>query len=113
MWDTVSDHANNSVGFSLVSDDGEEGYPGRLVATSCYRLTEDDRLIISMTARSDKETVVNLVHHSYWNLAGHQSGDVLAQVLSVNADYYTPVDGAHIVIRPSRVVTAPVEADEP
>jgi aldose 1-epimerase len=92
VWDAQTDEIGNSIVFTLMSDDGDEGFPGKLVATSRYRLTEDDRLVITMTAWSDQETVVNLVHHSYWNLAGHQSGDVLGQVLTVNADFYTPVD---------------------
>jgi len=92
VWDARVDHAENSVTFSLSSEDGEEGFPGRLTATSQYNLTDDDRLVITMTASCDRETVVNLVHHSYWNLAGHGSGDVLDQVLQVNAAFYTPVD---------------------
>jgi aldose 1-epimerase len=94
VWDARIDHAENSVTFLLLSEDGEEGYPGRLVANSNYRLTDDDRLVITMTASCDRETVVNLVHHSYWNLAGHGSGDVLDQMLQVNAAFYTPVDDA-------------------
>jgi aldose 1-epimerase len=92
IWDGEIDQAENSISFSLVSEDGDEGFPGRLVARSKYCLTDDDRLIITMTASSDQETVVNLVHHSYWNLAGHDSGDVLDQLLQVNAEFYTPVD---------------------
>ena len=92
VWDAEIDQSDNSVIFSLLSADGDEGFPGRLVARSTYSLTEDDRLVITMTASSDQETVVNLIHHSYWNLAGHGSGDVLDQVLQVNAEFYTPVD---------------------
>jgi len=92
VWDGEIDRAENSVTFSLISEDGDEGFPGRLVTRSKYCLTDDDRLIITMTASTAQETVVNLVHHSYWNLAGHDSGDVLDQVLQVNAGFYTPVD---------------------
>jgi aldose 1-epimerase len=91
-WDTEIDHGENSMIFSLISEDGDEGFPGRLVVRAKYCLTDDNRLIITMTASSDQETVVNLVHHSYWNLAGHDSGDVLDQMLQVNAGFYTPVD---------------------
>jgi aldose 1-epimerase len=92
VWDAEMDRAENSVTFSLISEDGDEGFPGRLVARSKYCLTDDDRLVITMTASTEQETVVNLVHHSYWNLAGHDSGDVLDQLLQVNAGFYTPVD---------------------
>lgn len=92
VWHAERDEAGDAVVFSLVSEDGEEGYPGRLDVRSRYSLTDDDRLIITMSASTDKETVVNLVHHSYWNLAGHHSGDVLQQVLTVHGDFYTPVD---------------------
>jgi aldose 1-epimerase len=92
VWDAEIDQAENFVTFSLISEDGDEGFPGRLVARSKYCLTDDDRLTITMTASTEQETVVNLVHHSYWNLAGHDSGDVLDQVLQVNAGFYTPVD---------------------
>ena len=92
VWDAHIDRAENSIMFSLISEDGDEGFPGRLVARSKYGLTDDDRLVITMTASSDRETVVNLVHHSYWNLAGHDAGDILGQVLQVEAEFYTPVD---------------------
>jgi len=92
VWDAEPNEAENAVTFALVSQDEDEGYPGTLAVQSRYCLTEDNQLSITLAARTDKETVVNLVHHSYWNLAGHQSGDVLDQVLTVNADFYTPVD---------------------
>src|SRR5262245_52238651 len=92
VWDAHIDRAENSVMFSLISEDGDEGFPGRLVARSTYSLTDDDRLIVTMAASSDQETVVNLVHHSYWNHAGHGSGDVLGLMLQVEAEFYTPVD---------------------
>lgn len=75
----------------LVSPDGEEGYPGRLVVKVTYTLTPAGELVIEMTATTDAPTVVNLVHHSYWNLAGQSSGTIEDHELAVAADRYLPV----------------------
>ena len=85
-----------AVEFELVSPDGDEGYPGRLVAKAVYTLTPAGELIVEMTATSDAPTVVNMVNHSYWNLAGHASGTVAGQELAVEADRYLPVDAGAI-----------------
>ena len=81
-----------AVEFELVSPAGEEGYPGRIVAKAVYTLTPAGELLVEMTATTDAPTIVNLVHHSYWNLAGHASGSVAGHELAVAADRYLPVD---------------------
>lgn len=78
------------------SVDGEEGYPGTVETTVTYTLTGDDELQISMEARTDRPTSVNLTNHSYWNLNGHQSGTVLDHEIALYADAYTPVD-SHLI----------------
>jgi aldose 1-epimerase len=85
-----------AVTFELVSPDGEEGYPGRLVATATYTLAPAGELVIEMTASTDAPTIVNLVHHSYWNLAGQAAGSIKDHELAVEADRYLPVDAGSI-----------------
>ena len=79
------------VALSYLSRDGEEGYPGNLRVEVKYLLTEGDELRIEYWAATDRDTVVNLSHHSYFNLAG--GGDVLDHELTLLADRFTPVDG--------------------
>ena len=81
---------------AYTSADGEGGYPGTVETTVAYTLTGDDELRISMEARTDQPTPVNLTNHSYWNLNGHQAGPVLDHEVALFADAYTPVD-SHII----------------
>lgn len=91
VW-TLADHASNWATLTAVSPDGEMGYPGQLDMSVTYELT-DDGLRITMSAQTDRPTIVNIVHHSYFNLAGQGQGDVLGQEMRLPAPFTTPVDG--------------------
>jgi aldose 1-epimerase len=88
--------AGPAVTFSLVSPDGDEGYPGELSIKTTYTLTPAGELLIDMQATSDAATVCNMVHHSYWNMAGQGSGTIRGHELTVEADRYLPVDAGSI-----------------
>jgi aldose 1-epimerase len=79
---------------SLSSPDGEDGYPGNLRVEVYVSLTDDNHLVLDYSAISDKDTIVSLTNHAYFNLAG--KGAILSHQMKINADYYTPVDDAGI-----------------
>ena len=80
------------VRFTYHSQDGEEGYPGNMDVWITYTLSDDNEVTIAYEAKTDKTTVVNLTNHAYWNLAGADSGNVLDQILMINADRYLDVN---------------------
>lgn len=86
----IESHSDTHATFTTTAPDGDMGYPGTLTARATYRL--DAGLVIELTATTDAPTVVNLVNHAYFNLAGQGSGDVMAQHLRVEAGHYLPVD---------------------
>jgi len=79
---------------TYISKDGEEGFPGNLVVSATYSLTDDNSLRLEFSATTDRDTVCNLTHHSYFNLRG--SGDILDHEVFINADKFTPVDATLI-----------------
>lgn len=82
--------------FHHLSPDGDQNYPGNLDVTVTFTLTDDNELIIHYTAVSDADTVCNLTNHSYFNLSGHDSGDILSQMVKIYADNFTPSDSESI-----------------
>ena len=81
---------------TYVSLDGEEGFPGNLEVTAISTLTDNNELKLEFTAKSDQPTVVNLTHHSFFNLAGQGNGDILGHVVYINSNAFTPVDAGLI-----------------
>jgi aldose 1-epimerase len=92
LWRAAARQERNEVSFTYVSPDGEEGYPGTLKARVSYLLEDDDSLTITMQSETDRPTVCNLAHHSYWNLAGHDEGGIEDHLVQVDADHYTPLE---------------------
>lgn len=93
VWNAVVlESEPNTLELSYTSPDGEEGYPGNLNVKVKYVLTEDNAIEINYFAATDKDTIVNLTNHAYFNLSGHSSGDVLKQKLMINADNFTVND---------------------
>jgi len=98
VWKARQVPAKDGVALELtyLSKDGEEGYPGNLSIIVVYSLTDKNELKIDYSATTDKDTVINLTNHSYFNLAGQGSGDILNHQLMINAKSFTPVDSTLI-----------------
>jgi aldose 1-epimerase len=95
LWQKKSTSSNQMV-LTYLSKDGEEGYPGNLNAQVTYTLTDDNELVIDYEAVTDAPTIVNLTHHSFFNLAGEGNGDILNHVITIHAATFTPVDSGLI-----------------
>ncbi|WP_282044377.1 aldose epimerase family protein [Winogradskyella flava] len=91
VWD-ANQISESKLELYYTSNDGEAGYPGNLKVTVIYELTQENALHISYSAKTDKKTIVNLTHHSYFNLQGAGSGTINNHLLQIYASHYTPVN---------------------
>jgi aldose 1-epimerase len=98
LWDAKVGSSNGtpSLALTYVSPDGEEGYPGTVTLTVTYTLTEANELRIDYEGTTDKPTILNPTHHSYFNLTGNPAETILNHELTINADKFTPVDAGLI-----------------
>lgn len=95
VYDIVS-RTDSSVTFAITAPDGENGFPGTVKATATYLVKSNNTLDIVFGATTDKETVVNMTNHSYFNLNGDPSKEGVDQIMYVNADKFTPADAQYI-----------------
>lgn len=93
VWDVVVSN-ESSLELTYTSADGEEGFPGELVVNMVYALTSDNEFVITYKATTNKTTLVNLTNHAFFNLAGisNPSPEVCNNLLTINADFYIPID---------------------
>ncbi|HEY4320343.1 MAG TPA: aldose epimerase family protein [Gemmatimonadales bacterium] len=98
IWTAAPFGRDSSVGLVLThtSPDGDQGYPGEVRATVTYTLGPDNTFTIDYGATTTRDTPINLTQHSYFNLAGAGNGNILQQVVMINADRFTPVDSTLI-----------------
>ncbi len=94
VWDVLytAEGKEPALSLTLVDEDGTEGYPGRVKVNVIYTLTADNAIQIEYFATTDKNTILNLTNHTYFNLEGYASGDVLDHEVQINADYFTPAN---------------------
>lgn len=95
MW-KVKETADDYITFELDSPDGDQGYPGAVHIEVTYTLTEDNAVKIAYHAVPDADTLINMTNHSYFNMDGHASGDVLDQEVWIDADAFTRADAESI-----------------
>lgn len=88
--------SDTSIRLTMDSPDGEAGFPGHVIATATYTLTEDNSIDIVWEATTDKKTVINMTNHSYFNLNGDHSIPITNHLLTINADNFTPCDSTYM-----------------
>jgi aldose 1-epimerase len=112
LWDAepLEEDGGGKLELTLTSPDGDQGYPGKLEVKVIYTLGADNSLSIKYFAKTDADTVVNLTNHVYFNLKGHNSGDILGHRIRIAADEYLPSDSADIPLGgPAKVEGTPFD----
>ncbi len=92
MWQAAPNEANGCITFSLISPDGDQGFPGEFKVAVTYMLTEENKVKIHYEGSCDHTTVANMTNHSYFNLNGHNAGSIMEHLLQIDADGFVPVD---------------------
>ena len=93
VWDVVEEETDERrLTLTLHSPDRENGFPGNVDVKMVYSITDNNGLSLEYFAKSDRDTYVNLTNHSYFNLAGHDSGSCMDHIMTINADHYLPTD---------------------
>jgi len=97
-WNTEILDSGDGVVFTILDPHDAEGYPGNMVSSVCYRLTNDNHLDITMMGVTDRSTIINMSNHVYFNLAGHSSGweGLKEHKLTINAETFTPDDEQYL-----------------
>ncbi len=108
LWEAETFEDDNEIGikFKYTSPDGEENYPGKLDCVVTYTLTSGDELMIDYEAETDRPTIVNLTNHSYFNLNGHDSGDILDNLLTIHGENITAI-GPDLI--PTGIISATID----
>lgn len=113
LW-TTDLFDGHSLKMTLVSPDGDQGYPGTLTLTVNYTLTDNNELKIDYSATTDKPTILNPTNHCYFNLTGNPQNKILNHVLMINADKYTPIDSEFITTGEiAKVAGTPMDFRDP
>lgn len=127
MWeaDFYEDELGQTMAFSYMSPDLDQGFPGNLEIVVRYIITDDNCVIIEYEAESDKDTLVNLTNHSYFNLAGYASGNILGHKVWIDSDNFTPgdaelvptgeirsVEGTPMDFRTEKTIGQDIDADD-
>ena len=117
LWTVVSAEetpTGSSITLKYVSQDGEEGYPGKVELTVVYNLTNENELQINYTGVTDKTTILNPTHHSYFNLTGDPNITILDHELMIDAENFTPVDAGLITTgKFEKVENTPMDFSKP
>ncbi len=102
VWtpEMLTEENGSALKLTYLSPDGEENYPGNLNVEAVYRLNDDNELILTFIATTDKKTVLNLTHHSYFNLKGHGNGDILDHEIQFNSAEFVAIDSTSIPLGP-------------